>query len=55
MADIDIWLPRKLAFLREPNRYKVLISPMVVVVASSPWSIAQSLLIAGGNRWCLAL
>ena len=46
-GDIDIWLPRKLRFLREPHRYKVLYGGRGGIKS---WSIAQSLLIEGGKR-----
>jgi phage terminase large subunit len=47
VADIDVWLPTKLRFLREPHRYKVLYGGRGGIKS---WSIAQSLLIAGGKQ-----
>ena len=47
MAEIDVWLPRKLRFLREPHRYKVLYGGRGGIKS---WSIAQSLLIAGSKQ-----
>jgi len=47
VAEIDVWLPRKLRFLREPHRYKVLYGGRGGIKS---WSIAQSLLIAGGKQ-----
>ena len=47
MADIDVWLPRKLAFLREPHRYRVLYGGRGGIKS---WSIAQSLLVQGAER-----
>jgi phage terminase large subunit len=47
VADIDVWLPRKLHFLREPHRYKVLYGGRGGIKS---WSIAQSLLVQGTER-----
>jgi phage terminase large subunit len=47
VPDIDVWFPRKLAFLREPHRYKVLYGGRAGIKS---WSIAQFLLHAGFKR-----
>jgi len=44
VADIDVWLPRKLAVLREPHRYKVLYGGRGGIKS---WTVAQLLLYAG--------
>ena len=47
MAEIDVWLPRKLAFLYEPHRYKVLYGGRGGIKS---WTIAQLLLYMGTQR-----
>ena len=47
MPDIDVWFPRKLAFLREPHRYKILYGGRAGIKS---WSVAQFLLRAGCER-----
>ena len=47
MADIDVWLPSKLRFLREPHHYKVLYGGRGGI---NSWTIAQSLLAQGTER-----
>ena len=47
MPDIDVWFPRKLAFLREPHRYKVLYGGRGGIKS---WSVAQFLLYMGTER-----
>jgi phage terminase large subunit len=47
VADIDIWFPRKLTFLHEPHRYKMLYGGRAGIKSGS---IAQFLLQAGHER-----
>ena len=47
MAEIDVWLPRKLGVLKEPHRYKVLYGGRGGIKS---WTIAQLLLYMGAQR-----
>ena len=47
MADIDVWFPRKLAFLRDPRRYNILYGGRASIKS---WTIAQFLLKTGSER-----
>jgi hypothetical protein len=47
VAEIDVWLPRKLNVLREPHRYKVLYGGRGGIKS---WSVAQILLYMGTQQ-----